>query len=65
MAIADDYHTRPEWAKHINKSVRTVARMDAERRGPPVTYIGRKPYYRKSSAQKWLDSLECRQVNAP
>jgi len=59
--ILEDYVTRAEIAKSLNKSERTLERWESRRIGPPVTRIGKTPYYQKESAKKWLRSQEQKQ----
>jgi hypothetical protein len=57
-SILDDYYTRAQLAAELKKSERTIKRWDDERTGPPVTYNGREPLYRKDSARAWLKAKE-------
>lgn len=52
------YFTPEQLAAELNVHVRTLARWHALRIGPPRTMIGRKPLYRRSSAQEWLRQRE-------
>jgi hypothetical protein len=56
------YLTEPELARELKRSRRTVIRWRVERRGPPVTYVGRTPMYRLDSAIAWLKSRETRAI---
>ena len=57
-----DYLTPAQLAAELGKSVRTIARWDRLRIGPPKTVIGKKPYYRRESARQWVMRQEHRQV---
>ncbi len=52
--LLDDYLTPDQLAEELGKSVRTIARWDGLRIGPPKTVIGKKPYYRREAVRKWL-----------
>lgn len=52
--LLDDYLTPDQLAEELDKSVRTIARWDGLRIGPPKTVIGKKPYYRREAVRKWL-----------
>jgi hypothetical protein len=62
--ILDGYIDRPECAKQLDKTVRTLERWESLREGPPVTKIGRRPYYSLASLRKWLESCERPMVRA-
>jgi hypothetical protein len=57
-SVLSEYMTQEELATQINKSPRTIARWRRLREGPPVTYIGRTPYYYRPSTREWLASQE-------
>jgi len=59
--ILEDYTTRSETAKALNKSERTLERWESLRIGPPVTRIGKTPYYLKESTKAWLRKQEQKQ----
>ena len=56
--ILSDYLSREELAVQLNKNTRTIARWEVMRTGPAVTYIGKTPYYRKTTVIDWLASQE-------
>ena len=56
--ILSEYQTRDELATQLDRSIRTLERWEQKRAGPPITYIGKTPYYRIKSTQAWLKSLE-------
>ena len=58
MALLDDFYSEDEFAEEVKRKPRTLKSWRDQRKGPPVTYIGNKPYYRKASAREWLLSLE-------
>lgn len=60
--LLDDYFTREQFAEELDISPRTAARWEMLRIGPPVTRIGRTPYYRKLSTREWLRAREARPV---
>jgi transcriptional regulator GlxA family with amidase domain len=53
-----DYLTEDALAKQLNVTARTLQRWRRQRVGPPVTYIGRVPYYRVESSRAWLMQRE-------
>jgi hypothetical protein len=55
-----DYWDPEGAAAYVQKTPRTLKAWRDQRIGPPVTYIGGKPYYRKDSFKRWLLSLEGR-----
>jgi hypothetical protein len=57
-AILDDYLTEQECARELEMAPITLAIWRMQRKGPPVTRIGRRILYRKSSVRAWLQSQE-------
>ena len=61
-SILDDYLTRQELAAELDVSVRTLARLDAAREGPPsMSWAGRRIYHRER-ARQWFESRLAEQV---
>jgi hypothetical protein len=58
--ILDGYISRPTLAKQLDKSERTIERWGREQIGPPVTFIGKQPFYNLDSVREWLRSCEQR-----
>lgn len=56
--LLDDYLTIKETADQLGVSHRTLMRWKKNGFGPPVTRIGHRLYYRRSSARQWLNSME-------
>ena len=56
--ILAGYIPRPELAKQLDKNERTLARWQYLKIGPPVTLIGREPWYRVEAVRKWLSERE-------
>jgi hypothetical protein len=56
--ILEGYISRLELAKQLDKHVNTLARWGALQIGPPVTRIGRQPFYDLDSVREWLRSRE-------
>jgi hypothetical protein len=56
--ILSEFLTREELAAELRLNPRTLDRWHVLGVGPPRTYLGRKPFYRRTSAQKWLTALE-------
>lgn len=58
--ILEDYYDKPEFAESIGKSEKTVDRMITKGLAPPITRIGKTPYFRKDSVKDWLLKQEQR-----
>jgi DNA-binding transcriptional MerR regulator len=56
--ILSELVEKKELAAEFGNSPRTLDRWDALGIGPPRTRIGRKVYYRRSSALRWLLAQE-------
>jgi len=56
--LLDYYDSQEELAEQLNLTPRSLQRWARQRTGPPITYIGRIPYYRKASTRAWMLSLE-------
>ncbi len=63
-SLLEDYLTPDQLAEELGKSVRTIARWDGLRIGPPKTLIGKKPYYRRESVRQWMLRQEQAQARA-
>jgi hypothetical protein len=61
----EGFFDRAELANSFDLSTRTIARWDAERKGPPRVKIGRKWYYPIKGAIAWRDAQIEQQHNAP
>src|SRR5262249_22076916 len=48
------YLDEPSFGRQIKKQLRTAQEWRRSGKGPPVTWIGRTPYYRVESVQSWL-----------
>lgn len=58
QTILDTHFDESGAAGFLKCSPRTLQRQRNKRTGPPVTYIGKTPYYRKDSLTAWIESLE-------
>ncbi len=56
--ILDAFLTRAEAADALHKDKRTLERWERMRTGPPVTRIGRTPYYSIEALREWVASCE-------
>lgn len=56
--ILADHLTPEELANQLGKSARTLARWRRLKEGPPVTYVGRNPHYRREAVRQWLAASE-------
>lgn len=52
------YIDEPSFARQIKRRRRTVQEWRRLGKGPPVTWVGRTPYYRIEAAHDWLLSRE-------
>ena len=59
--ILADYLTRPELAKELQKSERTLDRWHQLRVGPPRSRIGNLVIYRRNALHEWLRKQELNQ----
>ena len=57
-AFLAQYSTEEETAKGLGVCVKTLRNWRRDKRGPPVTLVGSKPYYFDPSTEKWLRSQE-------
>jgi hypothetical protein len=57
-AILGDYLTAAECAAELNVAPITLSRWRMAKIGPPVTKIGRKVFYKRSSVRQWVASQE-------
>ncbi len=63
-SIMDDYLTRPDLARELHCAVRTIARYDARREGPPSMMWGGKRRYHREKARRWFESMLIEQAQA-
>jgi len=59
-SVLDDYLSEPKLAQQLSRDVRTLKRWRSEGRGPPVTWIGKTPFFKIESVREWLESREKR-----
>jgi hypothetical protein len=57
-AILDDYHNEVGAAAELHVAPITLAIWRMQKKGPPVTRIGRRVLYKKSSLREWVASQE-------
>ena len=62
--LLEGYITREQCAESLHVGVRTLERWEAAQEGPPVTRIGKRPYYRVEAVKAWLNSLEAQTSSA-
>ncbi len=62
--LLDDYLSPDHLAEELGKSVRTIARWDRLRIGPPKTLVGKRPFYRRDAVRQWLLRKERAQMGA-
>jgi hypothetical protein len=56
--LLKDYLTEEALAREIEVTVRTLRRWRKERRGPPITHIGRQVRYSLTGLRAWLAANE-------
>jgi hypothetical protein len=59
-AVLDDYMETEQLAAELNMTPLTLIRWRLEKKGPPVTRIGRRILYRRSSVKAWMAAQEQR-----
>lgn len=58
IPILNDYFTEEQCARELDMAPITLAIWRMQRKGPPVTRIGRRILYKKSSLREWVASQE-------
>jgi len=56
--LLSEYFTQEEAASELKVTERTLDRWQRLREGPPITRLGRRILYRRSSLQTWLHRRE-------
>jgi hypothetical protein len=56
--LLSDYFTQKEAAAELKVTDRTLDRWQRLREGPPITRLGRRILYRRSSLLAWLSTRE-------
>jgi Helix-turn-helix domain len=56
--LLSDYFTQREAAAELKITDRTLDRWQRLREGPPITRLGRRILYRRSSLLAWLSARE-------
>ena len=56
--VLADHLTPQQLAEQLGKSPRTLARWRRLKEGPPVTFVGRNPHYRRDAVRQWLAACE-------
>jgi hypothetical protein len=56
--LLSDYYTQKEAAAELKVTERTLDRWQRLREGPPITKLGRRILYRRSSLRAWLLARE-------
>jgi hypothetical protein len=60
ISLLDDYWQPAELAAALHISTKTLDRWRVERKGPPITKIGRRTYYSNTGVSAWLRTRELR-----
>jgi hypothetical protein len=58
IKLLADYLEEQPLAQEIGVTVRTLRRWRRERKGPPITHIGRKVVYSLEGLRRWLAANE-------
>jgi hypothetical protein len=56
--LLEDYIPRKALAEQIGYTEKTLINWELDRKGPPVTRIGRRVLYFRPSLERWLRSQE-------
>ena len=64
-SLLDEYLTDEQLAAELGNSPRTIARWRRMGTGPATTWIGRRPYTKRSTARQWLTTQERRRSSSP
>ena len=56
--LLTDYDTPDELAKSLGVCATTIGRWRIDGKGPPMTKIGRRVYYHRSSTLTWMRAQE-------
>jgi hypothetical protein len=59
-----EYLSEDALAREFGIAVRTLQRWRRQRTGPPVTFIGRVPYYRVEGVRDWLLEREMKMARS-
>lgn len=62
--LLGDYFTQDELATELDVTTATLWNWDVRGIGPPITRIGKMPYYARPSVAEWLKSREERRAPA-
>jgi len=57
-SLLQDYLTEESLAGEIDVTVRTLRRWRKERKGPPITHVGRQVRYSIDGVRRWLAANE-------
>ena len=57
-AILSEFLTKEELAAELRRNPRTLDRWEVLGMGPPVTKLGRRTIYRRTSVQAWIRARE-------
>lgn len=58
MTLLDGYIDRKQLAAELGVVERTLIAWERDKKGPPVTRVGRKVLYRRQAVAEWLLELE-------
>lgn len=58
VGILEGMISREQVARELGLSVDTLGRWATQRKGPPVTKIGPKVFYRRESLEAWVKAQE-------
>jgi hypothetical protein len=56
--VLDGYDTVKQTARQLKKSERTLGRWHRKGIGPPRSYNGKTPLYRRAAVRRWLLARE-------
>lgn len=58
VGLLDEYMTTEQLARELDLAPLTLIRWRQLKKGPPVTWIGRRLFYRRSSVRAWMSAQE-------
>jgi hypothetical protein len=64
IGLLDNFLTQAEAGTELRKDPRTLKRWQDRKIGPPITYVGRTPYYSVEALRRWIAGQE-RSVKPP
>ncbi|HUZ32263.1 MAG TPA: helix-turn-helix domain-containing protein [Xanthobacteraceae bacterium] len=64
QSILTEYESEEALAANLGVCIKTLQRWRIDKKGPPVTRLGRRILYRRVSVKTWLEAREAKARNA-